>query len=491
MEIERQEKYPTSTTPEATGENVTESRIVFSKKEILKEMKKQLLLAGPLVSIFLCLGITQMICVVFVGHLGELALSGASIATSLASMAGYTLLRGMGSALETFCGQSYGAKQYHSLGIHLQRGVFVLLVMSIPIGIIFANAAEILKFLKQNPEIANEAGKYAYFLIPGFFSLSLLECHIRFLQTQNKVVPLMVTSGIATLLHIPICWVLVFRSSLKEMGAALASTICFWIIALQLMIYVYFSPSFKETWTGFSKEAFHGIPKFLKLAIPATVMLSLEVWSLETVVLLSGLLPNPKLEASVLSISFNIHMLTYMIPFGLSGAISTRVSNELGAGRPQSARLAVYVVVILVVIEGIVIATMMVSGRKVVGYLFTKEQRLVNYVGEMLPFLAVSHFINGIQTVLSGTCRGCGWQKIGAIVNLGSYYIVGIPSAVLLAFVYHIGGKGLWIGITMAMFVQAISLAIITSCTDWEKQAKKAKNRVFGAMTVTDGDALS
>lgn len=41
----------------------------------------------------------------------------------------------------------------------------------------------------------------------------------------------------------------------------------------------------------------------------------------------------------------------------------------------------------------------------------------------------------------TGAVRGFGWQKIGAIVNLGSYYLVGIPSAVLMAFVLHIGGK--------------------------------------------------
>lgn len=40
-----------------------------------------------------------------------------------------------------------------------------------------------------------------------------------------------------------------------------------------------------------------------------------------------------------------------------------------------------------------------------------------------------------------GTARGCGWQKIGAYVNLGSYYLVGIPSAILLAFVFHKGGQ--------------------------------------------------
>ena len=41
----------------------------------------------------------------------------------------------------------------------------------------------------------------------------------------------------------------------------------------------------------------------------------------------------------------------------------------------------------------------------------------------------------------AGIARGCGWQKIGAFVNLGSYYIVGIPSAVFLAFLLHIGGR--------------------------------------------------
>jgi Na+-driven multidrug efflux pump len=41
----------------------------------------------------------------------------------------------------------------------------------------------------------------------------------------------------------------------------------------------------------------------------------------------------------------------------------------------------------------------------------------------------------------SGIAAGCGWQKIGAFVNLGAYYLMGIPTAILLAFVYHIGGK--------------------------------------------------
>jgi len=49
----------------------------------------------------------------------------------------------------------------------------------------------------------------------------------------------------------------------------------------------------------------------------------------------------------------------------------------------------------------------------------------------------MSHFIGGKQ----GIARGSGWQKIGAIVNLGSFYFVGVPSAVVLGFVLHMKGK--------------------------------------------------
>ncbi|VAH31626.1 unnamed protein product [Triticum turgidum subsp. durum] len=70
------------------------------------EVKKQLYLAGPLVVGSLLQNVVQMISVMFVGHLGELDLSSASIATSFAGVTGFSLLAGMSSSLDTLCGQS-------------------------------------------------------------------------------------------------------------------------------------------------------------------------------------------------------------------------------------------------------------------------------------------------------------------------------------------------------------------------------------------------
>eukprot|EP00252_Welwitschia_mirabilis_P006255 TRINITY_DN17080_c0_g1_i1.p1 TRINITY_DN17080_c0_g1~~TRINITY_DN17080_c0_g1_i1.p1 ORF type:complete len:113 (+),score=15.17 TRINITY_DN17080_c0_g1_i1:503-841(+) len=59
----------------------------------------------------------------------------------------------------------------------------------------------------------------------------------------------------------------------------------------------------------------------------------------------------------------------------------------------------------------------------------------------MMPSLALSTSLDGFQGVLSGFARGCGWQKIGAYANLRAYYIIGVPVAVLLAFVMHLCGR--------------------------------------------------
>ncbi|KAK3004058.1 hypothetical protein RJ639_019310 [Escallonia herrerae] len=253
----------------------------------------------------------------------------------------------------------------------MQRAMVTLLALSIPLAFIWFYTTNILIFLGQDRDISIEAGIFIRWMIPSLFAYALLQCLNRFLQTQNIVIPMMVSSGITALLHIVVCWMVVFRFGVGSIGAALANTISNWVNVLLLAIYIKFSPACMETWTGFSKEALHDVLSFLKLAIPSAIMICLEYWSFEMVVLFSGLLPNPKLETSVLSISLNTCWMVYMISVGLGGAI--RVSNELDAGRPEGARLAVCVVVVIAILEGTIVGTTTILVRHVWGKLYSNE----------------------------------------------------------------------------------------------------------------------
>ncbi|KAL5079523.1 hypothetical protein RYX36_007944 [Vicia faba] len=465
------------------------SKYQSERTKVVEEVNKALWLAGPLIFVNLLNYSLQVIAIMFVGHVGELPLAGASMATAFATATGFNVMVGLASALDTVCGQSYGAKQYRMLGIHMQRAILILMTASIPISFIWINTKPILISLGQDPEISTEAGNYAKLMVPSIFAYGLIQCLNRFLQAQNIVFPMMFISGIITLLHALLCWILVYKSGLGSSGAALANSISYWLNVTMLSLYVKFSPSCIKTWTGFSKEALHNIPVFLRIATPSTIMVCLELWSFESLVIISGLLPNPKLETSVLSICLNTISAAWMIPLGLSGAVSIRVSNELGAGHPWAARLAVSVVVVIAIIETSLIGAAMILSRNIWGYAYSNEVEVVKYISKMMPILALSNFLDGLQCVLSGNARGCGWQKIGAYVNMGSYYLVGIPLAIVLAFALRMGGMGLWLGIICALIVQVFSLTIVTIRTDWENEAKKATERVY--MLITPESSVS
>uniref|UniRef100_A0A453QJR6 Protein TRANSPARENT TESTA 12 n=1 Tax=Aegilops tauschii subsp. strangulata TaxID=200361 RepID=A0A453QJR6_AEGTS len=309
-----------------------------------------------------------MISVMFVGHLGELALASASMASSFAIVTGFSFLTGMSFALDTLCGQAFGASEDHMLGVYKQRAMLVLVLASLPIAAVWANTGAILLHLGQDPEIAAGAGTYIRWMIPALFFYGWLQCHVRFLQAQKLVVPVMLSSGATAVSHVLVCWALVYRLRLGIRGAALANAVSYLTNVSILAVYVRVSPSCKKSWMGFSFEAFHGLIPFLKLAVPSALMVCMEWWSFEVMVILSGLLPNPKLETAVLSICLNTNSLVCTVPNGLSSAISTRVSNELGAGRPRAALLAARVVIVLAFLVGTSEGLLLVLVHKVWGY---------------------------------------------------------------------------------------------------------------------------
>ncbi|KAL7171071.1 hypothetical protein ACSBR2_035851 [Camellia fascicularis] len=84
--------------------------------EVGEEVKRLGWIAAPMVVVTLSQYLLQVVSTMMVGHLGELSLSSSAIAVSLAGVSGFSLLLGMACALETLCGQAYGAQQYQKLG---------------------------------------------------------------------------------------------------------------------------------------------------------------------------------------------------------------------------------------------------------------------------------------------------------------------------------------------------------------------------------------
>ncbi|KAG6553559.1 hypothetical protein Mapa_004472 [Marchantia paleacea] len=449
-----------------------------SRLEVWDEVKKAVALAWPL-SLFNVAGFSILvITLMFVGHLGELELSSASIATSFSAVTGFIVMLGIASTLETLCGQAYGAKKYHLLGVYLQAAWIVGLGVGVFVLILWWNMEPVLKAVGQDPEIARMAGEYLKYMVPGVFGAALLQPIVKYLQSQSVVFPLVVCALLAVLFHIICCQLIIVTFDFGFTGGALATTISYFLLLVMLIVYTWGSGKYKKTWTGFTWDAFAAVKPYLKICIPSTCMLCLEYWTVELLVLAAGLLPNPQLQLSLLSISLNTTNLAFNIPIGLSAAVSTRVSNELGAYRPYAAKLAGKVVFGISVMSACIIATSMVAARHVWGKAFSGVEEVVVNVAELMPLIALSALLDGIQGVLSGIARGCGRQDMGAIINLTAFYIVGIPAGLFLGFVMELNARGLWLGLLCGQLTQSLLLLLLITTMNWKKMAEEALKRV-------------
>jgi Na+-driven multidrug efflux pump len=93
-----------------------------------------------------------------------------------------------------------------------------------------------------------------------------------------------------------------------------------------------------------------------------------------------------------------IGVLIYMCAF----FYSTRVSNELGAGEPQAAKLAARVVMCIALSAGLLLGSTMILLRRFWGYMYSNEPEVVTYIARMMPVLAISFFTDGLHSCLSG-----------------------------------------------------------------------------------------
>nr|GMC89822.1 protein DETOXIFICATION 40-like [Ipomoea batatas] len=442
------------------------------------ELRLLFRLAGPAVMVYLINNSMSLSTRIFSGQLGNLQLAAASLGNSGIQLFAYGLLLGMGSAVETLCGQAFGAQRYDMLGVYLQRATVVLTITGIPLMVLYLFSRQLLLALGEPKTVAYYAALYVYGLIPQIFAYAVNFPIQKFLQAQSIVAPSALISLGTLFLHLLLSWVFVYEVGLGLIGASLVLSFSWWVIVGGQFVYILKSDKCRSTWTGFRPEAFAGLWEFVKLSAASAVMLCLETWYFQVLVLIAGLLENPELALDSLSVCMSVNGLVFMVSIGFNAAASVRVGNELGAGNPKSAAFSVLVVTVVSFAIAVVEAIVVLCLRHVISYAFTTGDVVAEAVSELSPFLAVTLILNGIQPVLSGVAVGCGWQSFVAYVNVGCYYIVGIPLGCLLGFKFDLGAKGIWSGMIGGTAMQTFILLWVTFRTDWNKEVEKSRARL-------------
>ncbi|KAK2458050.1 protein DETOXIFICATION [Trifolium repens] len=433
-------------------------------------------IALPIVFNILCQYGVNSITNIFVGHLGDIELSAVSLINSVIGTFAFGFMFCMGSATETLCGQAFGAGQIHMLGVYMQRSWIILFVTSILLLPIYIFAGPILKLLGQQKDMADLAGSFALLVIPQFLSLSFNFPTQKFLQSQSKVNVIAWIGFVALIMHIGLLWLLIYVLDLGLTGAAIAFDVTSWGITLAQLVYVV--GWCKDGWNGLSWLALKDIWSFVRLSIASAVMLCLEVWYMMSLIVLAGHLDNAIIAVDSISICMNYNGWEGMIFIGVNAAISVRVSNELGLRHPRAAKYSVYVTVFQSLFIGIFFMGVILLTKNYFAIVFTNSKTLQAAVAKLGNLLAVTMVLNSVQPVISGVAVGGGWQALVAYINVGCYYLFGLPLGYLLGYTAELGVKGLWGGMICGILLQTLMLMGILYKTNWNKEVDNTTARV-------------
>jgi multidrug resistance protein, MATE family len=445
--------------------------------ETVQEAAALCRLAFPIAVTALLLYSRTALSMLFLGSIGDLPLAAGSLAIAFANITGYSVLSGLSLGMDPLCSQAFGANQARLLGLTLYRTVLFLLCCSLPLSALWLNMSRIMVFLGQDRDIAALAQEYIRFSLPDLFLFSLIHPLRAYLRSQGVARPLAAASGAAVLFHVPASYVLVGRLGLGVPGVAAAASASNLVLLSVLLVYVAFArrdAALREAGKP-TAEWLTGWGPLARLAAPSCVSVCLEWWWYEVMILLCGLLPEPKPAVASMGVLMQTTALVYVFPSSLGFGVSARVGNELGANRPCRARTAAHVAVAGAACMGLAAASFSAGVRHAWGRMFTADADILRLTAAALPVVGLCELGNCPQTVGCGVLRGTARPARAAHVNLGAFYLVGMPIAVLLAFGVGMGFVGLWIGLLSAQVCCAGLMLCVVGSTDWEAQARRAR----------------
>lgn len=432
-------------------------------------IKNLVRLAIPMVVGQLAFASMGFIDTVLLGQLGVKSLAGGALG-SMVFQFFHIVGIGVLAATANLIAFEYGKE--HDQGIHtaLLSGVCSVFILTILFGFIVANATPILLVMGQDPTVLNITEQYldviVWALFPAF-GFILLRSLALGLGDSSVILPV---SVIAAALNYPISHALMTGSfgmpALGVSGVALGTLIVAVFMVVSMALLIYRRERFRcfPFWRGWSRFSVSNLVETYRLGVQIAIAHAMEIGMFSAAALLVGAMSAQALAAH--QIVLQCVTLSFMIPLGLSQAVSVKVGKYYGAGDPESVRK--------IVMSGVMIATITatVAGlifwlapEMLVGFFVdetTSEAQfdaLLTTATALLFVGAMFQLVDGWQVVLMGALRGFKLGGGPTAVATVSFWGLGFPAAYFLG--EALGPVGVWGGMGLGLALSAILLSVL------------------------------
>lgn len=256
-------------------------------------------------------------------------------------------------------------------------------------------------------------------------------------------------------------WVLIYghlgAPKLGIAGAAIATSTARVLMAVTILIFIWRDAQVRQLRREFKQyadPALAHVRPILAIGLPVGFQFFAEVAAFNGGQIMSGWISTTAEAAHMIAIG--LASITFMVVTGFSSAGTIMIGYAYGARDREGIRLAGNTVFILVVILEAFFALLFLTCHHLLPQLYTDNAEVISIASTMLIFAAIFQVSDGLQSAAAGALRGMQDASFPAVIAFLSYTVVMIPGCYLLAFHYHMGLSGIWIGFIIGLFIAAV-----------------------------------
>lgn len=429
------------------------------RQDIKKEALKLLSIGSPIIATQLLRMGLNFTDTVMAGNLSATDLAGVAIGNSI-YLPITIFCMGILIAINPVVSQLLGSRNFDEIGRNARQMFWLILFLSIPCFFVIRSLDVVMYWMQVTPEIIPLASGYldaiSWGILPFF-----VYAGVRFFSEGLSVTrPAMYIAIAAIFLNVAANYVFMYGKlgvpAYGAIGAGYATSVVNTISAIVFVAFTYGFRPFKRfhIFTGTTGPKWDYIRELLRIGVPNGISSAMEVLLFASVSLLMGTLSVK--AAAAHQIAINVAATMFMIPFGLSMAISQRVGFSLGQGSRTRARFRGFVGITICALIMVCTAMLLFLLPEPIVSIYTNDPEVSTLAVSLLFMAAIFQISDGLQVGGFGALRGLKDTRVPMVVNFISYWIIGFPTGYLLGIHLDFGPQGLWGGLIGGLTVAAI-----------------------------------
>ncbi len=400
---------------------------------------------------------------VMVGKVGYASLAAASLVNGLFFLV-LVIGIGLSFAATPLIAIANGENNKEECGKILNHSLVANLSFSGIIFIAIFSLSFVIPYMNQPKEVVEQAVPYLQILTLSIFPFIVFQCYRQFLEGLSLPNAPMIIALLANLLNVFLNWIFIYGNlgfdAMGLFGAGIATTITRYLMAAALMI---FTLRYKKVFMyaprlNFKPWDWNLIKKLFSIGIPSGFQYFLEIACFSFATIMVGWIGSKQQAAH--QIALNLASVTYMIMLGISSAGTIRVGGAVGKKDNKEIRFAGFTALGMSALLMLSFAIIMLLFRETLPTFYNKNSEVVSYASSLLIIAGMFQVFDGLQATGVGVLRGLTDVKIPLYVSLLSYWVIAIPVAYMLGFVFNYGVYGIWIGLLLGLACVGITLFI-------------------------------